>query len=80
MVKKSIKVVNKGQGKLTYKKVKVNKKKFNKYFKVNKKTGKITIKKGLKKGTYKVTISVTAVGDKNHNKVTKKAVATIVVK
>ncbi|MCR5543161.1 MAG: hypothetical protein K6F55_03355 [Eubacterium sp.] len=79
-VKKSIKVVNKGQGKLTYKKVKVNKKKFNKYFKVNKKTGKITIKKGLKKGTYIVTISVTAAGDKNHNKVTKKAVATIVVK
>ncbi len=80
VVKKSIKVVDKGQGKLTYKKVKVNKKKFNKYFKVNKKTGKITIKKGLKKGTYKVTISVTARGYQNHNKVTKKAVATIVVK
>ncbi len=51
------------RGKLTYTKVKVNKKKkIAKKFTVNKKTGKITVKKGVKKGTYRVTIRVTAAG------------------
>ena len=53
---------SKAQGKVTYKKVSVIKKKFAKKITVNKKTGKITVKKGLKKGTYKLKIKVTAAG------------------
>ena len=65
--KKYIKFKNKGQGKLTYKLVKVKKAKFKKYFKINKKTGKLTIKKKLKKGKYKVTVKVKAVGNGDYN-------------
>ena len=60
-VSKVIKFTKKGQGKLTYKKLKGNKK-----ILVNKKTGKITVKKGLKKGTYKVRVSIKAAGNKNY--------------
>ncbi len=73
-------VVSKANGKLTYTKVKVNKKKFAKKFKVNKKTGKITVKKGVKKGTYKLTIKVTAAGDINHKPASKNVVVKIRVK
>lgn len=52
--------VSKAKGKVTYKKVSVNKS--SKKFKVNKKNGAITVKKGLKKGTYKVKIRVKAAG------------------
>ena len=65
--KKYIKYKSKGQGKLTYKLAKVKKAKFKKYFKINKKTGKLTIKKKLKKGNYKVIVKVKAVGNGDYN-------------
>ncbi|MBE6041956.1 MAG: cadherin repeat domain-containing protein [Clostridiales bacterium] len=34
-----------------------------KYFRINRKTGKIKVRKGLKKGTYKVTVKITAAGN-----------------
>jgi len=43
-----------------------HKPKFKKYFKVNKKNGKITIKKKLKRGTYKLKIKVTAAGNASY--------------
>ena len=70
------KVSNKGQGTITYAKVKVDKNAAN--FTVNKKTGKITIKKGTAKGTYKVTVSAKAKGNTNYKaSALKKAVVTI---
>ena len=60
-VKKVIRVVRKGQGKLTYKKVSGNKK-----ITISKKTGKVTVKKKLKKGTYKVKVRVRAAGSANY--------------
>ena len=75
-------VTKKGQGKLSYVLVSANtgKKSVKKSFSVDKKTGKLTAKKGLKKGTYNVELSVTAAGDKNHNKATKKFIIPIKVK
>jgi hypothetical protein len=49
-------------GTLTYQKVGVNKKKYDKKFKVDNVTGKVTVKKGVKKGTYKLTVAVTDSG------------------
>jgi len=60
-VTKVVKFTKKGQGTLTYKKVKGNKK-----ITINKKTGKVTIKKGLKKGTYKVKVKIKAKGNANY--------------
>lgn len=60
-VTKVVKFTKKGQGTLTYKKVKGNKKIY-----INKKTGKVTIKKGLKKGTYKVKVKIKANGNTNY--------------
>ena len=60
-VTKVVKFTKKGQGTLTYKKVKGNKK-----ITINKKNGKVTIKKGLKKGTYKVKIKIKAKGNVNY--------------
>ena len=60
-VTKAVKFTKKGQGTLTYKKVKGNKK-----ITVNKKNGKVTIKKGLKKGTFKVKVKIKANGDANY--------------
>ena len=75
------KVKVKGQGKVTYSKMKVNKKKFKSNFTVMKKTGKIKVKKGTPKGTYKVTVKAIALGNFNYNKsVAKKATVTIKVK
>ena len=53
---------------------------FKKYFKVNKKNGKITVKKGLKKGTYKLKIKVTAAGNANYNAGSKSVTVKIKVK
>lgn len=53
-ITKLIKFVNKGSGKLAYKKVKGSKK-----ISVNTKTGKVTIKKGIKKGKYTIKIRIT---------------------
>ena len=75
------KVKAKGQGAVTYAKVKVSKAKFKKYVTVNKKTGKITLKKGCPKGTFKVTVKAVAAGNANYAKsAAKKAVVTIKVK
>ena len=60
-VTKVVKFTKKGQGTLTYKKVKGNKK-----ITINKKNGKVTIKKGLKKGTYKVKVKIKAKGNANY--------------
>ncbi len=67
-------------GKVTYKKVSVNKKKFAKKFLVNKKTGKITIKKGVKKGLYKFKIKVTAAGNANYQSKSKTVTVKIKVR
>jgi len=56
-----VKFTKKGQGTLTYKKVKGNKK-----ITINKKTGKVTIKKDLNKGTYKVKVKIQAKGNANY--------------
>ena len=69
-----IKFTNKGQGKLTYKKMSGNSK-----IKVAKSTGKVTVKKGLKKGTYTVKVTVKAAGDANYKASSPKKV-TITVK
>ena len=63
-----------GQGKISFKKVKGNKK-----ITVTNK-GVIKIKKGLKKGSYKVTVKVTAAGNKNYKKLSKNVKVTIKVK
>lgn len=80
--KKVIKVITvKGKkGTVRYKKLKVTKSKFSKYFAVNKKNGKITVKKDLKKGTYKVTVRVKASGNSSYMPKTEKVTVTIVVK
>ena len=57
-ITKAVKFVKAGQGKMSYAKVKGNKK-----ITINKKTGKITVKKGLKKGRYKVTVKIKAGGN-----------------
>ncbi|MCR5430677.1 MAG: sialate O-acetylesterase [Eubacterium sp.] len=64
--KKSIKFINRGQGKLSYKLLKVKKPKFKKYFKINRKTGKIKIKKKLKKGKYRLKVRIIAAGNENY--------------
>ena len=71
--KKSVKVkpskaysITGAKGKLTFKKVKVNKKKYRKKFLVNKSTGRITVKKGVRKGVYQVTVRIHAAGDEHH--------------
>lgn len=61
-VSKVVKFTKKGQGTLTYKKVKGSKK-----IAINKKNGKVTVKKGLKKGTYKVKVKIKAAGNANYN-------------
>ncbi|MBQ6401480.1 MAG: SH3 domain-containing protein [Firmicutes bacterium] len=53
------------QGRVTYKKVSVSKKKYAKRFTVNSSTGKITVKKGVKRGVYRVKVRVTAAGNDN---------------
>ncbi|WP_406533692.1 hypothetical protein [Methanobrevibacter sp.] len=68
-VTKVVKFTKKGQGTLTYKKVKGNKK-----ITINKKTGKVTVAKGLKKGTYKVKVKIKAKGNANYKASTFKTV------
>lgn len=78
--KKYIKFKNKGQGKLTYKLVKVKKAKFKKYFKLNKKTGKLTIMKKLKKGKYNLKIKVIAAGNKEYKLGSKIVIVKVKIK
>ena len=74
--KKALKV-GKAKGMKSYKLVKVSKKKFKKYFKVNKKNGAITVKKGLAAGTYKVKVKVKAAGNKNYKPKAKTVTVTV---
>ena len=67
-------------GKVTYKKIKVNRKKYSKKFAVNAKTGKITVKKGVKRGTYRLRVSVKAAGNANYKSKTRKITVIIKVK
>ena len=76
LARKKVVKIKGAKGKLTYKLKSVTKKKFKKYFSLNKKTGKLTIKKGLKKGTYKLKIRVTDSGGLSY----KKAVKTVKVR
>lgn len=76
---KAITVKN-SKGKVTYKKVKVTKAKFGKYFTVNKTNGKITVKKGLKKGTYKIRVKVNAAGNTSYLPESKAVTVTVRVK
>ena len=71
--KKAFKVKG-AKGKVTYKKVKGNKK-----ITVSS-TGKVKVKKGLKKGTYKLKVKVTAAGNANYGKATKTVKVTVKVK
>ena len=73
-VSKVIKTVSAGKGKLTYKKIKGNKK-----ITIGKSSGKVTVKRGLKKGKYKIKVSVQAAGDANYKASALKPI-TIVVK
>ena len=56
-VSKVISFTSRGKGKITYTKLKGNKK-----ITINRKTGKVTVKKGLGKGTYSVKVKVRAAG------------------
>lgn len=69
-----IEIVDKGQGAMTYAKVKGNRK-----LTISKK-GTVTVKKGLKKGVYKVEAKVTARGNETYDTVTKKVTFKIRVK
>jgi len=62
-------------GKVTYTKVKGNKK-----LSVNKTNGKITVKKGTRKGTYKMSVKVAASGDADHKAAEKIVNVTVKVK
>ncbi len=77
IARKKVLTVKKAKGKVTYKIIKVTPAKYRKYFRINKKTGKVTVKKGLKKGTYKIKAAVTAAGNK---KKTRKATFKVVVR
>ena len=74
---KALQVTN-AQGKVTYQLTGVKKAKYNKYFKVNTKTGNITVRKKLKKGKCKLSIKAMAAGNNWYNKAT--AGATVVIK
>ena len=76
---KAITVKN-NQGKVTYKKVKVNKAAYEKNFTVNTSTGKITVKKGTPKGTYKIKVKVSAAGNDDYKAGSKNCTVVIIVK
>lgn len=74
-VSKVIRIRNRGQGTLSYRKLSGNKK-----IVINARTGKVTVKKKIKKGTYKVTVLVRASGDDYHVGTQKKVTFKIKVK
>ena len=67
--------VSGAKGKVTYTKVKGNKK-----IKISETTGKVTVKKKLKKGTYKVKVKVSAAGNANYKAGSKTVTFTIKIK
>jgi hypothetical protein len=85
--KKTVKVkaakacsISGAQGKLSYRKVKLSKKKYNKKILVSTSSGKITVKKGVKKGKYQLTMDIRAAGNKRFKSGTKRVKVNIVVK
>ncbi|MCR4605656.1 MAG: hypothetical protein K5639_06610, partial [Eubacterium sp.] len=70
----------KAKGKLTYSLDSVYKKKFKKYFKLNKKTGNLTIKKGLKKGEYELVFIIKSAGTSTYKSSKHKDFLMIIVK
>ena len=70
--------VSAAQGTVTYKIVKVSKKKTS--FKINANNGVVTVKKKLKKGTYTLWVSVTATGNDEYKPITKTVAFKIKVK
>ena len=58
---------------LTYSIVSVNKKKYKKYFKIDKNTGTFTVKKKLRKGLYKIKVTVTSDGNADYHSATRSA-------
>ena len=72
--RKNVFAIKGAKGKVTFKKVKGNKK-----IAVSKK-GNITVKKGLKKGTYKIKVKVNASGTTAYKPITKTVTVTIKVK
>ena len=73
-----IRFIRKGQGKKTYRIVKVTGKKYRKFFTLNHKTGKLKIKKGLPKGRYKIKVKVRVSGNAKYKAAAKSV--TIIVK
>ena len=72
--------IRKAKGKITYKLIRINKKKQRKYFKIHKKTGTVSVKKGLKKGTYKLKIKVRAAGTAKYKARNKTVTVTVFVR
>ena len=70
--------ISDAEGKLTYKKVSVSKKKYSGKFKVNTRTGRITVKKGVKKGRYKLRVKVSAAGNNKYK--AKAVIRTVTIK
>jgi hypothetical protein len=70
---------NKASTKISYKLVKVNKKKSKSKFKVAS-SGKITVKKGTKKGTYKLTLRASAAETKEFKAASKDFQVVIIIK
>lgn len=73
-------VVQNAIGKVSYKIVKVDKKKAAGKFAVNNSKHRMRIKRGLKKGTYKVTFKVSAAGDDKHGPDAKNVTVPVKVK
>ena len=76
---KAIKVSG-AKGKVTYKKVSVNKKAADKKITIKASSGKITVKKGLAKGTYKLKVQVKAAGGSGYASATQNVTVKIKVK
>ena len=72
--------IRKAKGKITYKLIRINKKKQRKYFRIHKKTGTLSVKKGLKKGTYKLKIKVRAAGTAKYKARNKTVTVTVSVR
>ena len=73
-------IIKNAVGTVSYKLVKVKKAKYKRFFKINRKTGKITVKKKLKKGTYKLKIKVSAAGNAKYNPGSKTVTVKVKVK
>ncbi len=75
-----IRFIRKGQGKKSYRIVKVTGKKYRKFFTLNHKTGKLKIKKGLPKGRYKIKVKVRVSGNAKYKATAKTVIIIVQVK